>query len=67
MCVCVCVCVCARVCVPASFTVLHRLAGRLCEDDALQLSELQDLLIVNHDSDIRHHVVGQISRQDFAI
>lgn len=59
---------CVRVCVrvPASFAVLHRLAGRLCEDDALQLPELQDLLIVNHNSNIRYHVVGQISRQDFA-
>lgn len=58
---------CACVCVPASLAVLHSLTGRLCEDDALQLSELQDLQIVSHDSDIRHHIVGQISRQDLTI
>lgn len=59
---------CARACaVPASLAVLHSLAGRLCEDDALQLSELQDLQVVSHDSDIRHHIVGQISRQDLTI
>ncbi len=65
----VCCAVVQHVCVsvPASFAVLHSLAGGLREDDALQLSELQDLLIVDHDSHIRHHIVGQISRQHLAI
>lgn len=53
--------------VPASFAVLDSLTGGLGEDDALQLSELQDLQIVNNHSDIRHHIVGQISRQHLAI
>lgn len=53
--------------IPASFAVLQRLTDRLGEDDALQLSELQDLQEVHHYSDIRHHIVGQISGQDFAI
>lgn len=53
--------------IPASFAVLHSLAGGLGEDDALQLSELQDLQIVDHHSDIRHHIVGQISWQQLAI
>lgn len=52
---------------PASFAVLHSLTGGLGEDDTLQLSELQDLQKVDHHSNIRHHVVGQISRQNLSI
>lgn len=61
---------CARACacaIPASLAVLHSLAGRLREDDALQLPELQDLQIVGHDPGIGHHVVGQTSGQGLAI
>lgn len=52
---------------PASFRVIDGLAGCLGVDDSLQLSELQNLLVVNHHSGIRHHIVGQISRQHLAI
>lgn len=55
------------VCVPASFAVLQSLAGSLGEDNALQLSKLQDLQIVNHHPGIRNNIVSQISRQDFDI
>lgn len=52
---------------PASFAVLHPLAGGLSEDDALQLSELQDLQIVPRHPRIRNHIVGQVSWQHLAI
>lgn len=58
---------CAGMSVPASFALLHSLAGGLSEDNPLQLSELQDLQIVHHHSDIRHHIVGQISWQHLSI
>lgn len=54
------------VAVPASLAV-QSLASGLGEDDALQLSELQDLQVVNHYGSIWHHVVGQISRQQLSI
>lgn len=53
--------------VPASFTVLHSLAGGLSEDDALQLPELQDLQEVDDHGGIGHHIVGQVSWQHFPI
>lgn len=59
--------VCACVSVPASFAVLHSLAGGLGEDDALQLPELQDLQVVDDHTGIRHHIVGQVSWQHLPI
>lgn len=52
--------------VPSAFAVLHGLAGGLGKDDALQLCELQDLQVVHHHAHIRHHIVGQVSGQNFA-
>lgn len=47
--------------------MLYSLAGGLGEDDALQLTELQDLQVVHYHSNIRHHVVGQVSREHLVI
>ena len=52
--------------IPPSLAV-QSLAGGLSEDDALQLPELQDLQVADHHLGIRHHVVGQISRQHLCI
>ena len=43
------------------------MAGGLREDNAPELSKLQNLLVVHQDTHVREHIVGHVFGEQFAV